>query len=168
VRQVRDAEPRDAEVCAAIHVASWKAAYRGMMPDEYLDKLSIDDRLPGWQRILGSKQPSGTVIVVIEDDGVVRGFASCRSVPDAPMSGEVGSIYLDPGSWDRGLGAELMAVVTQRARGLGLRELTLWVHPQNHRARAFYKRGGWVDDDAERYAVVWGLEVPECRYRLVL
>jgi RimJ/RimL family protein N-acetyltransferase len=139
-----------------------------MMPDEYLDHLSINDRLPGWQRMLSSEQPSGTIIVVVEDDGVVRGFATCRPTPDEPTSGEVGAIYLDPSCWDHGLGAELMAAVTQRARTFGLRQLTLWVHPQNDRAIAFYKRAGWSDDNQHRREVVWGLEVAEHRYRLVL
>jgi GNAT superfamily N-acetyltransferase len=165
---VRDAGRLDAEVCAAIHVASWKAAYRGMMPDEYLDGLCVDDRLPAWREMLAAERAPQTVIVVIEDDGVVRGFATCRPTADTPTCGEVGAIYLEPDTWERGLGRQLMAAVVERASSSGLRELTLWVHTQNSRARAFYTRTGWTDDGVQRSAVVWGVEVPERRYRLVL
>jgi hypothetical protein len=36
---VRDADPEDAEQIAIIHVHSWQAAYRGLLPQEYLDRL---------------------------------------------------------------------------------------------------------------------------------
>jgi GNAT superfamily N-acetyltransferase len=111
---VRDAGPLDAEVCAAIHVASWKAAYRGLMPDEYLDGLCVDDRLPAWREMLAAERPPRTIIVVIEDDEVVRGFATCRPTADTPTCGEVGAIYLEPDTWERGLGRQLMAAVVER------------------------------------------------------
>ncbi len=43
----RDARPVDAPAIAAVHVASWKVAYRGMLPNDYFDYLSINDGCPG-------------------------------------------------------------------------------------------------------------------------
>ena len=165
---VRDARTGDANVCAAIHVSSWKVAYAGMMPSQYLDSLTIGDRLPNWERMLASEQPAGTHILVVEDESGVQGFASCRPLPGDARTGEVGAIYLDPDAWGRGLGTALMKRIVNEARADGLRELTLWVHPMNERARAFYERRGWADDGEERQAVVWGLDVPERRYRFVI
>ena len=39
---VRDAELRDARGIAEVHVRSWQAAYAGIIPDEELARLSVD------------------------------------------------------------------------------------------------------------------------------
>ena len=41
---VRVATFTDAREIAEVHVAGWKAAYRGMVPDELLDELTVDGR----------------------------------------------------------------------------------------------------------------------------
>jgi hypothetical protein len=38
---VRPATPDDADAIASVHVRSWQAAYRGIVPDAMLDALSI-------------------------------------------------------------------------------------------------------------------------------
>ena len=38
---LRDATPADALDIATVHVESWQVGYRGLMPDEVLDGLSI-------------------------------------------------------------------------------------------------------------------------------
>ena len=40
---LRAAEARDAEAIAGVHVASWRAAYRGLMSDEVLDLWVLED-----------------------------------------------------------------------------------------------------------------------------
>ena len=42
-RRIRTATPEDARAIAEVHVASWRAAYRGVLPDTYLDRLSVDE-----------------------------------------------------------------------------------------------------------------------------
>ena len=41
---IREATPDDARAIAEVHVASWRWAYRGDLPAEFLDGLSVDDR----------------------------------------------------------------------------------------------------------------------------
>lgn len=36
---IRRAGPTDAPALAALHVASWKGAYAGLLPQDYLDRL---------------------------------------------------------------------------------------------------------------------------------
>jgi hypothetical protein len=49
---VRPARPSDAGAMGALVVRAWQAAYRGLMPDDYLDGLTVDDRADQWTRIL--------------------------------------------------------------------------------------------------------------------
>jgi len=51
---VRPAIPGDAPGIGRVHVDARQAAYRGLMPDEYLDGLVPDDREPRYRRRLGS------------------------------------------------------------------------------------------------------------------
>ena len=41
---LRPAEPQDAMGVARVHVRSWQAGYRGLLPDAYLDGLRAEDR----------------------------------------------------------------------------------------------------------------------------
>lgn len=55
--------------------------------------------------------------------------------------------------------------MTAELVGLGCREAVLWVVPHNDRARRLYESEGWLDDDVRRDGEVFGVVVPEMRYR---
>jgi hypothetical protein len=69
---VRDAVADDARAIAEVHVASWRWAYRGQVPDGILDSLSVDEREANWERSL-SREEVG-VTVAIDAAGAVVGF----------------------------------------------------------------------------------------------
>jgi hypothetical protein len=45
----RTATAEDSAAVAALHTASWRSAYRGMLPDRYLDVAIDDERAQLWQ-----------------------------------------------------------------------------------------------------------------------
>lgn len=55
---IRCATPVDARAIATIHVEAWRAAYRGIVPDKYLDSLSIDGREAAWRQNLLAAEAS--------------------------------------------------------------------------------------------------------------
>ena len=55
--------------------------------------------------------------------------------------------------------------VTAELAGLGYREAVLWVVPQNDRARRLYESEEWRNDHVRRDDEVFGVVVPEMRYR---
>ena len=63
---VRLAGPRDAERLATIHVEAWKSAYRGQVPDPYLDALSVAARLDLWRTLLSDSSPSQATLVLVD------------------------------------------------------------------------------------------------------
>lgn len=163
--QIRDAVATDAERLAEVHVASWRDAYRGMLPDAYLDAMTPDDRLPSWQERLAQPDPAGCVLVAEGTDDRLHGFASL--VPHEHLGAEwalVPQLYLRPTAWGQGLGQALMAELIARAGKLGYRWLELWVHPANARARRFYEAGGWTSDGTEVIEHAWGIDLPGVRY----
>src|SRR5919107_604708 len=50
---VRPATVADAPAMGRVHVRAWQAAYRGQMPDAYLDGLRPEQRAAGWEAALG-------------------------------------------------------------------------------------------------------------------
>ena len=143
--EMRPARPEDARQVAQVHVSSWRHAYRGMLPDENLEPLSIDDREAMWLGASSDPDPkSGTFVAEIE--GRIVGFASFgRSRDDdAPAgTGEVPAIYVEPAALGTGVGRELLRAATDALRDAGFDRASLWVLEANDLARRFYEKAGW-------------------------
>ena len=75
------------------------------------------------------------------------------------------ALYVDPGSWGRGVGRLLMAEARDGLRRAGFTGATLWVLAGNDRAQRFYRADGWEPDGEARSVEVWGIAVDELRLR---
>lgn len=167
---VRRARPADARRLGEIHVLAWQAAYVGVMPDDYLASLSIDERAQIWERSIGSPRP-GQIILVVVDDGDVQGFAVFgpeENDPEEIEVAEIQGINLDPAVWGKGLGRLLLRSCTEVLRAQGYRQAVLWVVPANSRARGLYESEHWKADGGEREGGLLGVRVRDVRYRIEL
>jgi GNAT superfamily N-acetyltransferase len=150
---IRRAGPDDAWRIADVHVRAWKAAFRGLLPQDYLDALEPGDRVGQWVEALASTG-RWPVVFVAEEGGRVSGFAAVGPTRDEDADpervGELYTIYLDPGAWGGGLGVALLEqAVAELAEG-GFERASLWVLHSNARARRFYERHGWTTDGATK------------------
>lgn len=155
----------DAAGIAAVHVRSWQAAYRGVLPHEFLDGLSTDSSTRTWSRVLAAP---GTVTVATIDGGEIVGFVnhvSSRDEDAAADIGEITTIYVAPEWFGHGYGRALMEAALSALRVAGYRAATLWVLDVNDRARRFYEIGGWRPDGATKDDVIGDQPVTEIRYR---
>jgi GNAT superfamily N-acetyltransferase len=165
---LRPAKPDDALAVARVHVRSWQAGYRGLLPDEYLDQLRPEDRAQKYSfQTADPLQPSTIVAVEV---GAIHGFATTASArdPDVPAHGELCALYVDPDHWGRGIGGALVSAARGRLRLQGFRDAVLWVLAGNVRAERFYRADQWAPDGHNRTASVWGLDVVEFRYQRTL
>ncbi len=167
---IRQPVPEDAPALGAVHVRAWQRAYRGgLMPDDYLDGLSEDERAELWAEPLKRPPRPGFARFAAEDEmGTLVGFITVGPADGDPDSeeGEVYALNVDPVCWGQGCGRALLDAGVSALAEAGFSEATLWVHPGNRRARDFYERTGWLADGAEREQEVLGVQVPEVRYRL--
>lgn len=167
---LRVATPADASAIGEVHVLAWQVAYRGIMPDEYLDGLQRAERATMWSRYLDDPPP-GTALLVWEENGELAGFASvgpARGTTEAPRPGELHAINLHPDRWRQGFGSALLKEATNRLREFGHSVALLWVVRENDRARRFYERYGWTPDGGEKSDDFRGATVTEVRYRRFL
>jgi GNAT superfamily N-acetyltransferase len=147
---IRSATPGDARPVAAVHVVSWRHAYRDLLPAGYLDKLSVDDREAIWREAFADPDPKSGAFVA-EVDGRIVGFASFGSSRDEDVTdgtGEIPAIYVDPAVLGTGVGRELFEAATHALRDVGFARATLWVLEVNATSRRFYEKAGWAWDGA--------------------
>lgn len=155
---------------AEIHVNSWQAAYRGILPDGLLDGLSVSEREQSWQALVSGGGQSWLTLVA-EGEGTLVGFCSVatpsRDADTEEKTVEVGALYVAPDFWRRGVGSALMKAALDELRGQDWHEVILWVLPENNRALAFYGRIGFeVEDGIEKREERSGRPVIRLRARL--
>jgi ribosomal protein S18 acetylase RimI-like enzyme len=161
---VRAARPDDAQAIAEVHVATWREAYAGLLPDELLAGLDVAEWAGRWRDRL-SAPPDGMFTLVFEADGHVRGFVSGGPSRDGFPGGEVHAIYLDPRCQGRGTGRQMLEAATRLLADAGFAAASLWVVSGNHAARGFYEAQGWRRDGTEhQWPAADGISVPEVRY----
>src|ERR1051326_1277568 len=163
---IRSARPEDALLIATIHVEAWRVAYRGIIPDEYLRSLSIEQRPAAGQQALEAGHP---LTWVAEEGDAALGWISAAASRDADAgqsTGEIWAVYIDPGHWGEGAGRALCDAAEQELRRRGFTEVTLWVLKDNQRALGFYLSHGFFRDTCEdRIIERGGKELHEVRMR---
>ncbi|MFZ0170635.1 MAG: GNAT family N-acetyltransferase [Acidimicrobiales bacterium] len=167
---VRPATIGDAEAITEAQVAAWQSAYRGIMPDRYLDALDKDKASAAQRHRIHIALPDDPreFALVAEYGGEVVGWLSAGpSRDDDPheSEGEVKAVYVHPEYWRWGAGGALMAEALEQLAGDGFTEAVLWVFEENRRARGFYERFGWRPDGASAIFERGGGQAVEIRYR---
>jgi GNAT superfamily N-acetyltransferase len=140
---LRAATTADAAAIARVRVESWRATYRGVMPDAYLDGMKAEDSTALWQRILSAASPN-TSVFVAERDGEVVGFAAGKQLEEEKfgLNAELAAIYLQPDTQRAGIGRRMVCMVADAHQSQGANGLLVWVLAQNKAARQFCERLG--------------------------
>jgi ribosomal protein S18 acetylase RimI-like enzyme len=141
---IRPAIHTDAPAIARVHVDTWLATYRGIMPDDYLDNLSYDTRAAFWERVISDPFAPTFVHVAEDDTGRIIGFA-CGGPPqtDVPgYQGELYAIYVLPEVQGKGAGRKLVHAVAHTLKERDITSMFLWVLTDNAPSRAFYESLG--------------------------
>jgi ribosomal protein S18 acetylase RimI-like enzyme len=157
----------DSRGIADIQVEGWKVGYRGILPDDYLDRLSTEARVPMWERFI--RDGKGTLFVA-RSGAELSGF--CHLIPSRDEDGEgiaeIAAIYVDPGQWRKGSGRRLVEAAFASAIEQGFSGVTLWVLTENSRGRGFYEAMGMRPDGATKSEGRSECLLHEIRYRVDL
>jgi ribosomal protein S18 acetylase RimI-like enzyme len=150
---IRPAALGDEEGLAYVHVRSWQTAYRDILPDQFLEGLSVPAHVERWRERIANPG-EGEFSIVAEAIGADRqraviGFAGggperdgFADVNGARYDGEIYAIYLLAEWRSRGIGHQLMAPAAQALIGHGFRSVVIWVLKENANARHFYEALG--------------------------
>jgi len=138
--RLRRATPGDADALGLVHVAAWREAYAGLVPDEILAGLDPQQRAAMWREAMAH----GAAIHLAEQNGAIVGFGSGgeQREPSLSFSGEIRALYVLKRAQRRGVGRMLMAAVAQGLLAQGHACASLWVIERNAPARRFYEALG--------------------------
>src|SRR5918996_3426560 len=147
--EVRSAVPDDAASIATINVASWRAAYAGLVDQSILDELNVRTRELEWRNALELQDPEDRIFLLVGDEGAL-GYARTAGARDEDLDpdvvAEICGLYIDPATWGRGAGRLLMNAALADLDGRGFTTVVLWVVTRNERARRFYEDMGFAPD----------------------
>ncbi|WP_310340085.1 GNAT family N-acetyltransferase [Rhodoferax saidenbachensis] len=162
---IRTATAHDAPAIAEIHVQTWQHAYRGILPAEFLSKLSVAKRTSMWDESIANGHAH---VSVAEIDGQVVGFSALglrRDGDGVLQSDELLALYLSPLHWSKGIGRQLWLTSRLHSMEHGASSVSLWVLAKNQRAIAFYTSAGFeAVANSSKTLDVGGAQVEEIRY----
>ncbi len=149
---IRRARPADSIAIGAVHVATWRSTYPGILPDGFLARLSVPRQAFHYDGAIRA----GAAVYVATVSGQaalpgttprVVGFATggsgrMASVSGRPLGeGEIETLYVLDDFRDRGVGRRLMRAVALHLAEAGCRSVFVWVLRDNPN-RWFYQRLG--------------------------
>ncbi|MBY0508877.1 MAG: GNAT family N-acetyltransferase [Rhodospirillaceae bacterium] len=140
---VRSAEIDDAPGIAKVHVETWRTAYTGIIPQDYIDSMTVENRTLVWARLLQRSGGAFTTLVSEDHDQRIVGFVSGGPLrhKDPRYQAEVSSLYVQRSHQRNKHGQRLFLAAANRLAGFGLRGLFVWVLTDNP-ARRFYEELG--------------------------
>ncbi|WP_108669063.1 GNAT family N-acetyltransferase [Peribacillus acanthi] len=138
---IRKAKLSDAQGIAKVHVDCWRTTYKNIIPNEFLDNLSYDQRKDLWIRNISNEQ--NYVFVAENDEGLIIGFADGgkRETNKVDHSGDLTSIYVLQESQGIGIGRQLVQQLFSKLDELGYKTIFVEVLEDN-KSRFFYESLG--------------------------
>ncbi len=137
---VRIARAGDEDGIARVHDASWRDAYRGVIPGRELERM-VQRRGPAWWR---QAIRAGTRLLVLDFADAIAGYASYgrNRMPALGLGGEIFELYLSPEYQGVGLGRRMFEAAKADLEAHGFQTFVVWALGENERAIEFYQRRG--------------------------
>lgn len=151
---VRAATTTDSAQVAAVFLRCWKLSYADLLSATALDFYDAESAGRLWQRLLARSGTIDRIMVAGVGPDVGDGPAGTRgrvaAVSRVERSGYLASLYVDPRVQGTGLGRRLITEAEMYWTGNDVEIARLWVFAENHRARSFYERCGYLDSGRTR------------------
>jgi ribosomal protein S18 acetylase RimI-like enzyme len=159
------AGPADAADLGALHVATWRQTYPGLLPQAYLAAMRPEQHARRFHAQLARARP-GEVVLAAEGAGGLVGYCagSRLTAGDRLADAEVFTLYLLKSAQGAGLGRRLLAAASRALAADGAKSLVVWVLTRNTAARGFYERLGGKAI-GQRPVSGWGGGLLETAYR---
>lgn len=142
--KIRDIKKEDIPQVVDIQISGWRAAYKGMIDDEYLENMNVEKKIK-----MREKDYNETRFIVADINNEVVGF--CRytdnmekttETPEADC--ELRALYVKPELKHNGIGNEMFRYVVNEFKYMGKTKMVLWCLKDNALARRFYEKMGGI------------------------
>jgi ribosomal protein S18 acetylase RimI-like enzyme len=156
--RLKMAREGDAATVAALHLASWRDSYRGIMGDDFLDDEAPRLFPEHWTETL-SRRPLPGLVLLATVGGEAAGFVAVWRRGEIAY---VDNLHVRPGLRGAGIGRALLRHAAARMHRRGCRRAELDVFAGNERAIRFYAALG-AEIGAELPGETFGQKVAERR-----
>ncbi len=159
---IRNAVKEDSIVLSSLIVRGWKAAYRGLIDDNFLDNMDEEDSIDRWKSMIES-QNEKSQIKIYEEDGKILGvikYGEPKDTMNGRFNAEIQILYVEPNMKGKGIGTKLFKVAKDYFLKNNMNDLIIWCLKGNQKSIRFYeKMGGEIA--FSRKDVVHKIEVEE-------
>lgn len=141
---IRPATVQDASGIGWVSVTAWRETYAGIMPDDYLAALSIEQRADVFRDRIAKLPDRQAIFVALDQDQSVVGFGVCGATRETELGtdGEIFAINIVDTAKRQGLGVRLMVAMADLLLHHDFAQVGLWVIERNAPARRFYEALG--------------------------
>lgn len=163
--QIRPMTVLDAKEVAVIHTESWQYAYKGIVPQDYLDAIDADKRAVNWAK--GIEEDSNLIRLVAVEEGKILGFAcglNTRDKQNPHMEAELWAIYVSPKEINKKVGSTLFEAFKTSLLEKNMMTMNIWVFKDNHNARKFYEKMGGKLSTYKKIIEIDGEKLAEVSY----
>jgi GNAT superfamily N-acetyltransferase len=139
---IRRAHPGDAGAIARIHVDSWRAVYKNILPWSYLSTLNCE-RIE--KSIMNGLLDTKQIWLVAEEQGGMTVGYICggpERFNNEIYQSEVYELYVAPGFQRQGFGRRLLSSLARHLYKRNAYSLLVWVLASNPSHRFYEKSGG--------------------------
>lgn len=139
--KIRRATEEDVIGIAHVHIETWQSTYSGIIPDDYLQSMTIENRSKSWLRTL--KTLHTTTFVAENEAGDIVGFAIGGPVQtrDPYYQAELYAIYILDDYQRKGIGKRLIQPIAELLEAKKYENIIIWALEENSK-RSFYESLG--------------------------
>lgn len=157
IRRIKKSD--DVNAIGKIYEKSWKFAYNGIIPKDYLESISGNNWLPHFE----NKDVFNLVLIDNNEFIGTSSYCGSRS-KEFNNFGEIVSIYLLPEYIGKSFGKKLFEATLNELVKLGYKNIFLWVLEENMRTRRFHEKQKFKLSDKSNYVNIGGKNLKEVAY----
>ena len=162
---IRNATPDDVINIAAMHTASWRVTYCGMLRDQYLDQAIEEERRQHWLTRFQHLDNNRQCALVVEVQNTLAGFAFAYGHADPNWGSLLDNLHVLPDYKHQGLGKALLSnIALWSCLNFPGDGLFLWAFEDNHSAKDFYEKQGGIASGSMLWTAPDGSTINEICY----
>lgn len=154
----------NAEDLGFVHATSWKQAYRGIVPQTFLDQLTSESRATFFRKAISISQHEFYGAYLKGKPVGMMSIGHSRDKDASEDTAEISAIYCIADVWGTGCGRQLMDFAVNHLKKHAYHTISLWVFEENRRARKFYEKYGYTFDGTKEQSDISGKQLTEMRY----
>jgi ribosomal protein S18 acetylase RimI-like enzyme len=168
---VRPARAGDAADVARLQLATWRVAYRRLLPPHILAEIDEDYLRKRWlEAITDPPTARHRVLVAVEQAAqeYLVGFLASGPSDDDQSVAAITELLVEPRWGRRGHGSRLLAAAVDHWRDDDLTRAEMWIFESDVATVKFLESAGWAESGLRRELDVDDMLVPQVRFHVSL